>query len=421
MGKISNLITDMTLKGATQKEIARAVKHSMVVIDAVKHNLDYKQSYKDNGIAILHNKYQPKDDPNKKGGGASTLISKASSQKRVPERKEGAFFAKDTGNRLTLIDNEKKLYFDEKTNRVYTQKEKKTLYIDPKTGEKLYRETGRTYNTVRYTTSSGKTKKSSIYILKDGKYKVPKKNLTLIKDNKLYFKDENGEYTQVTTENIKTKKAMSITTKMADVKDAYTLSSGTTQEEAYASYANKLKSLANDARKEFLIIKDIPYSSSARKTYLVEVESLNHKLNQALLNAPKERRAQTIAASIIRSKLQENPSLTKEQEKKLKQQELSRARFKVGAKRQEVKITEKEWEAIQAGAISHTKLSKIIANADLDILRQLAMPRKQTSLSPNKLRRLENMAAAGYTTSEIAKALGISPSTVTKYLKGDAS
>ena len=40
MGKVSNLITDMTLKGATQDELARAVRHSMVVIDAEKHKLD---------------------------------------------------------------------------------------------------------------------------------------------------------------------------------------------------------------------------------------------------------------------------------------------------------------------------------------------------------------------------------------------
>lgn len=53
MGEISNLITDMTLKGATEPEIARAVKHSMVVIDAAKHKLDYRQSEKDNGIEEL--------------------------------------------------------------------------------------------------------------------------------------------------------------------------------------------------------------------------------------------------------------------------------------------------------------------------------------------------------------------------------
>ena len=58
MGVISNLISDMTLAGATDSELARAVKHSMVVIDAEKHKLDYKASEKDNNIAALKKKYQ---------------------------------------------------------------------------------------------------------------------------------------------------------------------------------------------------------------------------------------------------------------------------------------------------------------------------------------------------------------------------
>ena len=66
MGKISNLITDMTLGGASEQEIARAVKHSMVVIDAEKHKLDYKQSYIDNGIQELKNTWQVKVDKNRK-------------------------------------------------------------------------------------------------------------------------------------------------------------------------------------------------------------------------------------------------------------------------------------------------------------------------------------------------------------------
>ena len=53
MGVISNLITDMTLLGANDDELARAVRHSMVVIDAEKHKLDYRQSEKDNDIASL--------------------------------------------------------------------------------------------------------------------------------------------------------------------------------------------------------------------------------------------------------------------------------------------------------------------------------------------------------------------------------
>ena len=77
MGMVSNLITDMTLKGATDDELARAVRHSMVVIDAHKHKLDYVQSAKDNGIAELKQKYQSHIDENgKESTGASTLLFK---------------------------------------------------------------------------------------------------------------------------------------------------------------------------------------------------------------------------------------------------------------------------------------------------------------------------------------------------------
>jgi DNA-binding CsgD family transcriptional regulator len=84
MGVVSNLITDMTIRGASQAEIARAVKHSMVVIDAEKHNLDYKQSARDNGIAALIKKWQSRTDPETGQAlrpGASTLISR--SKRRV--------------------------------------------------------------------------------------------------------------------------------------------------------------------------------------------------------------------------------------------------------------------------------------------------------------------------------------------------
>lgn len=105
MGKISNLITDMTIKGASEQELARAVRHSMVVIDAEKHQLNYKQSERDNGIAALKKKYQ--------SGGASTLISRASGEKRIPKRKIRS--ARDGGG------------------------------IDPKTGKKVWVETGESY------------------------------------------------------------------------------------------------------------------------------------------------------------------------------------------------------------------------------------------------------------------------------------
>lgn len=105
MGKISNLITDMTIKGASEQELARAVRHSMVVIDAEKHQLNYKQSERDNGIAALKKKYQ--------SGGASTLISRAGGEKRIPKRR--ARSAREGGG------------------------------IDPKTGKKVWVETGESY------------------------------------------------------------------------------------------------------------------------------------------------------------------------------------------------------------------------------------------------------------------------------------
>lgn len=83
MGKITNLITDMTFQDASEEELTRAVKHSMVVIDAKKHGLDYKRSYEENGIAALKKKYQY--DPETGKSGAGTLISRAKSDYRIPK------------------------------------------------------------------------------------------------------------------------------------------------------------------------------------------------------------------------------------------------------------------------------------------------------------------------------------------------
>ena len=92
MGEVSNLITDMTLKGASQSEIARAVKHSMVVIDAEKHNLDYKRSERENDIPSLKKKYQEHYDviSGKIKNGASTLISRSKTEHRTLEYWEKA-------------------------------------------------------------------------------------------------------------------------------------------------------------------------------------------------------------------------------------------------------------------------------------------------------------------------------------------
>lgn len=403
MGRISNLITDMTLKGATDEEKIRAVRHSMVVIDADKHHLDYKQSYEDNGIAALHKKYQlQRDEDGNTHEGAATLLSRAKSDMRVPERKEGAYVAKDNGHILTLIDDKNELYLDEKTGKVYTQKEKKTEMIDPKTGKKLYRETGKIYTDVNYVDSKGKKAHARVFT----------------QNGKMVYKDDTGLVIPITKEKIIKKEALTSTTKMAETDDAMTLSSNTVQENLYAQYANSMKALANNARKDSLTIKDTEYSSSAKETYATEVESLKLHLDQALMNAPRERQAQMITASAVKAFKEDNTDLSDEELSKMSQRVLQKARARVGAKRQPVYISDKEWEAIQAGAITPTMLRLILANVDDDRLKQIAMPRKTITLMKGEVSRLKALSSMGYTNAEIADTLHISSSTVVKYLDG---
>lgn len=125
MGKISNLITDMTIKGAKTEEIARAVKHSMVVIDAEKKKLNYKLSEKDNGIKALKATYQ-KDPDNPRARGASTLISRSKATARIPQRRaarttEGGPIDPETGA-LRFVE----------TGKTYPETKK-----DPVTGQRV--------------------------------------------------------------------------------------------------------------------------------------------------------------------------------------------------------------------------------------------------------------------------------------------
>lgn len=406
MGVISNLITDMTLKGASEDELARAVRHSMVVIDAEKHHLDYQASYRDNGIKALQDRYQGHVNPEtgRWVHGASTLISRAKSETSVPERKLGAYVAKDTGNILSEIDPVNGLYLDEKTGQVYSREEKRTMNIDPKTGKKMYRETGGVYKDVVYRDSSGKKQTARV----------------VEKDGQLFYKDkETQQYKKVTSEAIKVTPIMMESTKMAETDDARKLMSGSgiAQEEVYAMYANRLKALANEARKEYLNTQAIYRSPSAAKTYADEVESLKAKVLESKANAPLEREANMIVASQIKAIKQENPNLTSEEEGKQKARLLAIARAKVGAKRKEIEVTPREWEAIQAGAISIDAVKEIYKRADKSKIMQYAAPRRQQALSTGEINRLKALARKGYTISEIAQTLGVSTSTIDKYLQ----
>lgn len=340
MGEISNLITDMTIKGAPVQDLERAVKHSMVVIDAAKHELNYKQSYIDNGIAALQKKWQAK--PDGKSGGASTLISRTTSKEYVPHRKLRS--AKDGGP------------------------------IDPKTGALVYVET----NALRNKPIKDKSGKVV------GWEKVPK-------------------FTK--------------TTKGAEAKDARTLSSGSVMETVYAVHANRLKALANRARKSYLTTPSVKVDPLAKKKYATEVSSLTAKLNQAEKRAPLERRARLLADQIYQTKKGDINYADKDDRQRLYRQALGEARTRMGIdRRNPLVITDKEWEAVQHRAVSASKLEKILKYADSDKIRQLATPRDQPKMTATKIARAKGLLRSGYTYDQIAKVLGVSTSTLMRAL-----
>ena len=335
MGIVSNLITDMTLRGAPEEDMVRAVKHSVVVIDAEKHGLDYKRSERENGIQELKQKWQIRvdEDGNEKYGGASTLLSRRKQTVRVPERRG-------------------------------------SVRIDPETGEKIYKTSGRTY-----------------------------------------IDPKTGKETLATTE----------VSRISITDDVRTLSSGTTQENLYADFSNQLKSLANQARKSSLETGRLKYSPSAAKEYETEVKSINDKLEQVSLNKPKERRARLIANANIKAKIQSqglDPKKDKKEIRKISAVEMERARDAVSANSSgtKIKFTDKEWEAITAGAISDSKLTRILNASDSSELVKRAMPRASTTLSAAKIAKLNAMRASGYTIQQIADSLGVSQTTVRNHL-----
>lgn len=349
MGVVSNLITDMTLRGAPEDEVARAVKHSMVVIDAVKHKYDYRQSAKDNNIAELTKKWQRwiDADGNVHNGGASTIVSQHKQTDDVPERRGSGV-------------------------------------IDKETGKVAYKESGRL-----------------IWDRTTGDYR----------------RDKEGNPVKATVK----------VPKILNREDAHELSSGHPKEEIYADFANQMKALANQARKEMVNTPRLEYSPSAAKTYAEEVNSLNTKLGKAQLNIPKERRAQAIANSIISAKTEAYPELKDKDNKKeldkVKQIAINDARARVGAssKGTRIDITDKEWTAIQSGAVSDSKLTQIFRFSDMDKIRSYAMPKTSTALPNSKVSRIKAMSSSGATNAQIAEALGVSPSTIAKYLNGGES
>ena len=402
MGDISNLITDMSLQGADMDKIVRATRHAQVVIDAEKHHLDWRRSYEDNRIAELKEEFQ--------GGanrGASTIVSKASSRAEVPIRKTFQASAR------------KEDYIDPETG------ERKTRGgdIDPVTGKKLYRETGEV--TYKY-----RKKFEETYVdTKDGqtKTRMKPKDVTVFQDKKtgdFYYKDRvTGEREKVPADKVKTEIRTETSNKMTEIYNkggnAYDLvyDKSNRIESYYASYADRMKILANEARKEYLATPNPKVNKSAKETYSAEVESLNRKLDRALQNAPRERQATALAYSELRKIRKYNPEIANDKDamKKKRAQVMEEARVRTGSfKRSErnFEITDREWEAIQAHAINNETLKKIFRNTDSQKLKERAMPRDSKTITSASLSRARAMLNMGYTREEAAEAIGVSVSTL---------
>lgn len=333
MGTISNLITDMTIKGATDEELARAVKHSMVIIDAYKHGYDYKLSEAENRIDNLKMKYQ-KHKNDEGYGGASTLISKAKSEERVPLRQGSP-----------KIDNEGNVIF--------------------KTAD----------------------------------------------DYKRFYYNDKGQLTE----------RQSKITKMANTDDARTLISdyNTKMENIYANYANELKALAKEARLLYLDTPNSEYKPEAYKVYKDVVEDIKKDLYLAESNRQKEKLAQIRAHEEMQKIIFDDPTITQDKKlwKKTKDQLIQKWRLRTGSNRNQIYISDKRWEAIQAGAVHHSVILKLLKYSDQDSLRERATPRMYTTLSTAKVNKMKRMHQTGnFSVTEIANSLGVSPSTVKKYL-----
>lgn len=358
MGGVSNLITDMTLKGAAinSDEIIRAVKYSMVVIDAEKHQLDWKKAREDFRIDDLKRKYQGVN-PSGSLKGASTLISQSKSDARIDKIVPNSIKILPDGTKTWKTMDEDKLVYKK--------------YFDKETGKRVYKPT---------------------------QEEIDSGNL-----------------------RVETQRLTSKVKKMQLTDDASTLSSGTRKEGYYVDYANAMKDFAKKARSEAVNMEIYKENKSAKKAYEAEVNSLDAKYNLAMREKPYERRAQALAGVITKDQIKADPSIKedKDKRKKLERRNLSAARQLVRGDRNryQIDITDREWEAIQAHAISATRLEDLLDVTPPDIIRKHSMPHNESGLTPAQIataRRL--LKNNNYTLADVASRLGVSSSTLYKYL-----
>lgn len=433
MGIVSNLITDMTIQGASDQEIARAVRHSMVVIDAEKHKLNWQQSYKDNNIAQLKNKWQVQiDDQGNvlKTHGAATLISRAKSTIPILE-KSSHYYIDEQGNKYSYV------YKKDKDGNYLTDSSGKKIIKKDKNGEPIRdyeRLSGRTLNETKPQTK--------VYSEKNWPPKGIDLNEKYRNGNKVYTvkkaEDKNGNTIYKVTRKvfvynddgtIAQKPATTNITKMRATDDARTLisTSNTKIERVYADYANELKALSKQALKESESTDKYVYSQSAAQVYKAEADSIKKKLELAGTFKPLERKAQAMANKIYRQMdEQSDTGIDKSNEKKAQNQAVAIARATITASSKDpvklkaskrILLTDKEWEAIQAGAVTKQTVKDVLNNTDKDDLRRRAMPKQKVGMTQSEINRAKRLLDQGYTMSEVAQHLGYSVSKIEKNLK----
>jgi hypothetical protein len=341
MGMITNLVTDMSIQGAKPEHVVRAVKHSMVVIDAEKHKLDYRRSADEQGIAQLKELYQGSAK-----SGAKTLLSQATATVNVPQTKlrpagQGGAIDKETGAIVRVPTGKANNKYDPKTRTYLDGKDGRPLVLSPK---------------------------------------------------------------------------MDSPKRLAITDDAYTLvrDKNDPVERMYADHANAMKTVANSVRLQSDRIQSPLINKDAKKVYKAEIDQLTADLKAAQALKPLERRAQQYAAVHVRLKRQEDPTLylDRDRKKKVEKQALAGARARLGLEKQVIPISDSQWDAIQARAISASKLRDILQYADPKRIEELAIPRQNTVMTSAVSARAKAMLAAGATNAEIAASLGIPQSTL---------
>lgn len=341
MGMITNLITDMSIQQAQPDHIVRAVKHSMVVIDAEKHKLNYKQSELDHGISQLRELYQSRTlpDGSTKVGGASTLLSRATAGKRVLDFKDRP--AAEGGP------------------------------IDEKTGERVYVPTNKTRS------------------------KYDAKTKTYL-DEKVPVERE--------------------VKRLAMEKDAYNLvrDKADPVERLYADHANEMKAIANQARLRSVRTASPKINSKARVVYKDDVDKLVADLRKAQAQKPLDRKADVIASAVVKAKHKEDPTLRTDSDrrKKVERQAKAAARARLNLQKPVIDISDRQWDAIQAGAVSASRLREILTYADSKQVMEHALPRTNPVMTRAITARAKAMLSAGVAPADVAAALGISASTL---------